>query len=121
MKPMDIGTLLPRSTEVARNRGVEQQRPATTQQQFAAEVQRQVQHKRQTVVRSEAAEKAKIGQDRGKAPGRDRGGQGKARRAARAAGGRGAAAAKAAAGRESPEGRGRLVDIVLGGDDSHGE
>jgi hypothetical protein len=120
MKSIDLGTLLPKSTEVARNRQVEQQRPATVQQQFAAEAQKQVQRRQQSVQRSAASEKARIGQDQRE--GQGRGGQ---RRSSQRGGPKPArpVAGKAGepAGREAPDGRGRFVDIVLGWMDGHGE
>src|SRR4030042_249525 len=65
MKPMDIQTLLPKSTEVARARHVEAKRSETFQQQFVAEAHRKNMQKQQTVSAPMTVRRLRIDRDAG--------------------------------------------------------
>ena len=65
MRPMDIQTLLPKSTEVARSRHVEDKRSETFQQQFVAEESRRNLHRQRTVVALPRAQSTRIHRDGG--------------------------------------------------------
>lgn len=114
MKPLDLQTLLPKSTEIAKSRHLEQQRPETAQQQFALETRRQAVAQQRTVRRAESARGSKVNQD-----GR-RGGSGGSSQSQGQTGSRKTADANRqmpAAERDSRselDGKGKFIDIVLG-------
>jgi hypothetical protein len=118
MKPVDLGTLLPKSTEVARSQQNEQQRPGTAQQQFATEARRHSAEQERTVRRAERAHLARIERDarrRGDAPSQD----GAPRRGPR----RDTSPDGKSGTGDQPgrDGRGRLLDLVMGSQLGAGE
>ncbi|MDP2872534.1 MAG: hypothetical protein Q8P31_08370 [Bacillota bacterium] len=108
MKPMDLQTLLTRSTDVARSRHVEIQRPALAQQQFAAEINRTVVHKQRTVGETPGVRGGRIDRDSKRGRGRESG-------SGREPGGGpgGDPPNDGAAGPQQGAGKGRLVDVIL--------
>ena len=112
MKSVDLQTLLPRVTEVAKTRQVEQQRPGAAQQQFAAEIRRADTERGRQVPETKSADGQKVDRDGGRRAG------GKAADQQRGRDGTGKedpdrpkeAGAKGA---RSRGGRGQIVDIVL--------
>ncbi len=112
MKPVDLGTLLPKSTEVARSQQIEQQRHGTAQQQFGAEVRRYAAEQQLTVRRPEAAQGGRVQRDGRRDPDTQK-------RERRRALGQTAASPSAdpadPSGKDVKGGKGRLLDMVLGG------
>ncbi len=124
MKSLDLQMLLPKSTEIAKSRHLEQKGPETTQQQFALETRRQAVTQGRTVRRAEGTRGGKISRDgrRGGSAGSDGSGNPEG-------GSKGSQAAAATAGsaiadhesRSDRDGKGKFIDIVLGATGNWGD
>lgn len=66
IRPLDMQTMIPKTTEVSRLQQIEQQRPSGEQQQFGQQLQKQVQQNSQQVIQTNSTEKQFIQKDRGK-------------------------------------------------------
>jgi hypothetical protein len=113
---MDIQTLLPKSTDVARAKHVEGKRSETFQQQFVVEANRKNVKKQQTVGASTIVRRLRIDRDGGsggreRRPGHDHPAK---KTAQNGSGARQVQGDGAQAGR--PDGTGRLVNVMLGDD-----
>lgn len=60
MRPIDIHTLIPRSGEISRVQHLQQQQPDLNQQQFAAALREQVEHRHQQVHGAKGADGPRV-------------------------------------------------------------
>ncbi|HEY3315700.1 MAG TPA: hypothetical protein VGL40_10560 [Bacillota bacterium] len=113
LRPVDIQTVLPKSTEVAKVKQVQDNDPQSRQVQFATQFQHRVERRQQQVTASPQARDSRVDPD---ARGR-KGREGEARDGREGEAGPGEAEAKAGAGggkRPGPgPGRGKKLDITI--------
>lgn len=106
LKSIDMVTMVPRLTDVSKVQQVKDQEGQVAQQQFAAQLQAKVTHEQHQVNLPPEAAKTEEKRE-GARRGRQGGGQGRAKK--------GSAAPEPANAKGAADGKGSVIDIILGG------